>query len=262
MSKKPERIKTEEEWWKLGLEPPSEILKEMWKKGEIITKAVSKIVERKKLKQPSDVLKTLRTDYLLGKIAKLMSLKVEETAVSKKDMFSGCRLAYDGIQENKDEVNNTMKELLEKPTIANYDKAMSPLGNMIIGYKVLKHYCQPYIKPDEYQKAETYYKQKKKEFETIDEAFLTEANKHIREGEEQVLYKHQLNRIKRLHGVIPQLKRHLAPVLYNIKGRPIKYVDLFDIDELIAEFEFKHPEKFAVHHGKETKAFRDWLDKY
>ncbi len=232
---------------------PSEALKGEVEKGLIKRKRPYRIGD-----DPTDASETLqqmRGKYILGKIGSKMGYEIDLTKIPKGDMFSACRLSFDGMKYNKKIVEAGINAVskMKKPSLMLYHKILSPLGNFIIGHKVLSKYCTDkgadYLKPGELTQAEGFYRSMKQHIETIDVSMVDEPR----------LYHHTLTSIKRKHGVIPQPRKHQAPILYNIDGRPVKFLDLFSIDELIAEYEATHWDKNAIWRGAKTKAFKEWL---
>ncbi|MCP4762585.1 MAG: hypothetical protein GY870_12465 [archaeon] len=235
---------------------PSEILLKEIIKGNIKSKRPIKVIHGGKTKKPHELLQALRGQYLLGKAGAALSKKLEDIVLDRRDMYSVCQLGYDGVLKNSKNAQDKFDILMaqKKPTLRKYEDLMSPLGNMIIGYKVLKHNCvdKGLLETNRLEKAKKGYDSLKKHIETIDVAMVDVPK----------LYQHELSSIKRKHGVIPMARKNQSPIRYNIEGKAMKYVDLFDIDELIADYEYKNRGKHAVWRGAKTKAFIDWLDKY
>lgn len=231
--------------------------------GEVLKSEIEKgYVKRKKpmrvLDEPKDASQTLqqmRGKYILGKLGSKLASEIDLTHINKGDMFSACRLGWDGMKYNKKIVDTGIQATTKakKPTLRLYHKILSPLGNFIIGYKVLSKYCtgknKDFIKTNELAEAKAFYESMKTHIEAIDVGMVDEPR----------IYKHHLTSIKRKHGVKEQPKKHQAPVLYNVDGRPIKFHNLFSIDELIAEYEATHWGKNAIWQGAKTKAFKDWI---
>lgn len=234
---------------------PSETLEKERAKG-LKKKTPYKIIDVKKISStdPSSLLQSMRGHYLLQKLADTAKEKFESTDVPKPDMFSACNLSYDGVIQNGQIVNKMIKDLtkLKEPSLDAYTDLMSPLGNMIIGHKILKHYCHEFIEPNKLGEIQDYYSKVKQEIEVLDESLVDEPK----------TYHTDLTHIKRAHGVKEFAKVHQPPILYNIEGRGVRFVDLFTIDQLIAQYEAKHWGKSAIWQGAKTKAFEKWIDQY
>lgn len=199
----------------------------------------------------SQILQQMRGKYLIGKAASKIGKEIDLTHIPKRDMYSACQLGWDGMLYNKQFVEKTLDKVVKakKPNLSTYKELMGYLGNYIIGHKVITRYCNQFIDDSDISKAEEYYKGIKKQVDTIDDSIADKPR----------LYPHELNAIKRRHGVIPMFRKHQAPILYNKNGTPIKLLDLYDIDELIAEFESSNRGKNAIWRGAKTKAFKEWM---
>ena len=232
------------------------LIKEI-EKGDIKRKTPTRVIsEPKGGAKVSQTMQQMRGKYILGKLGSKLAHEIDLTHVKKSDMFSACRLSFDGMKYNKKIVEAGINAVskAKKPSMQLYHKILSPLGNFIIGYKVLSKYCigknKDFIKSNELAQSESFYKSMKTHVEAIDVAMVDEPR----------LYHATLTNIKRKHGVKEPAKKHQAPVLYNVDGRPIKYYDLFDMDEMIAEYEATHWDKNAIWRGAKTTAFKKWLN--
>lgn len=231
----------------------SEVLERELKKGLIKKKRPQRIVDVGKEKEVSTLAQTMRGQYILGKLGSKMAGELDITRIPVRDMYTTCRLGYDGMIRNKHRVETLLSHAknVTKPDILEYKRILSPLGNLIIGYKVLKHYCEKFIEKGEFAKAKAHYEGVKQQVTTIDRSMVDEPR----------IYHTDLTSLKRKHGVIPFPKKSQSPILYNVKGQGVRILDLFSMDELISNYEATHWGKHAFWQGAKTKAFREWLAK-
>ncbi len=230
----------------------SEFLEEEIKKKGIKKKRPIRVIDLAREKDISASLQAMRGQYIASKLGSKMDIKLDSTLIPIRDLYSTCRLGFDGMKYNKKLVENKIKVITEidKPSMKVYQSLLSPLGNFIIGHKVLKHYCPKFISHKDLEKSKKYYEKVKIEVNTIDMTLVDEPK----------VYHHDLTSKKRIYGVLPKPKKYQAPVLYNVDGKPVRYRDLVNMDELIDEYEASHWKKHALWRGSKTKAFREWLN--
>jgi len=237
------------------MKEPSDVLLKERKSGDIKRKKPIKVVQisGKKTKPTlSEILLDVQSRVASSKLQKMTLKKLNLTEIDKDDMFTVCRLGYDGILENKDDVHEAFNRFKEDKTLLAYEELISPLFNIIVGHKTLKEYCPNYITNKELNMAKEIYHNTKAEAMEIGEEMV--------KADEEV-FKTSFVTLDRIHGLVPNYGKTVPPVRYNLDNYPIRYPQFFSLSKEITHFEREFPRKKAIWKGFQTKAFLKWLYK-
>jgi len=159
-----------------------------------------------------------------------------------------CRLALDGVEDNTYDFNDKFVEVDgDYNNLENLHKIFSPAGNMIIGHKVLKDYCNEYLSGTERIHLKRSYAQLKMD---IDKVMNSESFEY---------WKDEITQLEKSHGVYDKSQKQ-APVLYNIEEIGVLYPELAALGREMALFKKEHPnQKITNHKTMKTAAFKKFL---
>ena len=179
--------------------------------------------------------------------------KSPATSLNYNELFKVCRLAYDGTIDNAYDFEDKFTEVgKDFNNLNNLNKIFSPLGNMIIGVKTIKDYCQDYVTDKEYETLKEHYDKAKTKTNEVLGSMVDELG----------VWESEAKNIGREHGVFPETGR-TPPVLYNIEEIGIRYPELSKIVNEIKLFKKKYPDKEIMSFkGVKTAAFKKFLKRY
>lgn len=210
------------------------------------------------------VKEVLGRGYSLQEMVDILSKKAVQKRVLKrlrespaiefdyKELMQVCRLAHDGVVENTQDFEDKWTEIGEEyNNLENLNAIFSPLGNMVIGHKAIKDYCQDYISDEEYKKMQSSYNDAKIKVDKVLGSMVDELGAWERE----------VKFVGREHGVFPTTGR-TPPVLYNIEEIGIRYPELATIVKKIKDYRALYPDKeYMNFKGMKTVAFEKYLKK-
>ena len=203
-----------------------------------------------------DLYEVLNWLKFTGDVDKEMERQEHRTVLDREDMFRACKLGYEGLEELKEESADKLISLTSDLSLKNYKETLTPLGNFIMGHKVIKEYCQDLLTPKELETAQGYYNEMKEQIAAIDE----ETNRHI-ENKYTVT-------IQRDYGVVERKKKptggygYSTPeTVWNVEGVPLRNVDDYAIMDAIRKYE-KKTGKNAIWRGARTQPFLRFLKRY
>lgn len=193
---------------------------------------------------PHKLFKALQSQYLLNKIVKTQQERLGSSVITENDMFRACQLGYNGMKELRDVINEKVDNIGTSISEEAYRDMVIPLGNFIIGYKVISNYCNKYLEPNEINYAKEYYggmKQRIKDFSNKVRWMGTSGD--------AAMFKQ--------HGVSP-LPKTKPEIIYNINRKGISSLEEYVLKDFIKEYESKTG-KNAFWKGAKTEAFKSFL---
>lgn len=171
------------------------------------------------------------------------------------ELFKVCRLVYDGVVENTEVFQDKFTEIkddMEFNDIGSLNDIFSPLGNMIIGNKTIKDYCNDFVTPQETHDIKESYDEAKTKINEKLGRFLDESGR----------WDVEIEHVAREHGVLPMTGKK-TPILYNIKNIGIKYPELGHVIDEIIEYKSLYPDKEIMNFkGVKTAAFKKFLKEH
>ena len=215
---------------------------------------------KEEVKEFSHLKKIMSFNDIIERLSKKAVQKrlLEEFRESKaidlnyNELFKVCRLAYDGVIDNTLDFQDKFTEIKDDKDFNDLDALndiFSPLGNMIIGHKTIKDYCNDFITQQEIYDIKESYEDAKKKVNTILGSMLDESG----------YWKAEIKHVAREYGVLPMSGKK-TPVLYNIKNIGVKYPELGHIIDEIIEYKDLYPNKAIMNFkGVKTAAFKKFL---
>lgn len=197
---------------------------------------------------PHKVFQRLQSQYLTMKLNKLKATERKQSLLNQEEMFPACHLSYEGMKEKQEIVNKKIKKLGKNITLEEYKEIIAPLGNFIIGYKIIDNFCDDYLDDKIIKDAKIYYEQMKAKIMTIDGV--------IDDRE------HSID-LQRDYGVLPRTSKAQPITIYNVDDKtPIRNVEQYTLRDAIEVFEKKWKKKHAFWRGAKTQAFETFLRRY
>ncbi|HEC37840.1 hypothetical protein LCGC14_0223250 [marine sediment metagenome] len=164
------------------------------------------------------------------------------------EMVKICHLAYDGIIDNTYEYEDKFTEIGDEyNNLENIHKIFTPIGNAIIGHKVVKDYCGEYISDKKKRDLRNKYGDIKTKVAKVLDSEVIEA------------WATNIALLGREHGVFPETGKRQS-VLYNIEKIGIRYPELASIAKEISLFKEKFPDKEPTNYKTmKTGVFKSFL---